>query len=93
MYQRALAGYTRNSPSNTISQLNLFYNMGVLYRQLQKFERAKGFFNQAYEGRKMLLGPQHAHTIDALDQLNAEIERATQEAERSDGQGDPMGTD
>ena len=93
MYQRALTGYTQNSLSNTIPQLNLFHNMGLLYRKLRNFESAKGFFNQAYEGRKKLLGPQHAHTIAALKQLNVEIERSTEGAERSDGQGDAMGSD
>ncbi len=90
MYQRALAGYTRNPSLNTISQLNPFYNMGLLSRDLQNFERAKGFFNQAYEGCKKLLGPQHAKTIEALNQLNIEIERDSEGNEKSDGQGDPM---
>ena len=70
MYQRALLGYARNPPTKAMSKLNLFYNMGLLYRDMQRFEKAKEFFRQAHEGYQELLGPQHAKTIDALNQLN-----------------------
>ena len=82
MYQRALAGYNKNPPRGARSRLDLFYNMGLLCRALQNFDRAKGFFNQAYEGYQELWGSQHASTINALNQLNVEIERDTQGAER-----------
>ena len=91
MYQRALLGYTRDPPSNAKSakaQLDLFYNMGLLSRDMQNFERAKDFFRQAHEGYQKLLGSEKAETIGALDQLNIEIERSTREAEGSSGEAE-----
>ena len=69
-----------------MSRLRLFFNMGLLYRDLQDFEKAKGFFREAYEGRQSLLGPQHADTIAALKLLNEEIQRSTLQAENTGGQ-------
>lgn len=80
MYQRALLGYTRNPPSNVRPQLDLFYNIALVSRDLEEFERAKQYFNKAYQGYRELFGPQHALTIYALNQLNREIERDTQRA-------------
>lgn len=85
MYQRALLGYNKDPPPNAKPQLNLFYNMGVLSRDLQEFKRAKEYFDTAYQGCQELLGPQHALASDALDQLNIEIERNTPRAGNSDG--------
>ena len=83
MYQRALLSYTKASYPNTKPKLDLLYNMGLFYRKMQDFDKAKGFFNQAYEGHQRLLGSQHTETIDALEQLNIEIERSMQGAESS----------
>ena len=87
MYQRALLGYTRNPPANAKSQLDLFYNMGLLYQDMQQFEKAKDFFSQAHAGCQELLGSQHAETIDALKQLNSEVERNKDGAKSPDKQG------
>ena len=78
MYQRALSGYTRNPPEGPRGQLRLFYDIGLLYQDIQKFEKAKDFFSQAYEGRRELSGSQHDDTIRALVQVNIEIERKRQ---------------
>ena len=86
MYQRALSGCTRNLQANPMLRLHLFYNMGLLYRRLQDFEKAKGFFREAYEGRQSLLGSQHAGTIAALNLLKEEIQRSTLQAESTGGQ-------
>ncbi|CAF9930839.1 MAG: hypothetical protein ALECFALPRED_004739 [Alectoria fallacina] len=93
MFQRVLLGFIKNPPPNPKDHLDLFYNMGLLSRELQDFERARGFFKQAYEGYQELFGSQHGATIAALDQLNIEIERSTQGAESSGGQGDPTETE
>ena len=87
MYQRALLGHARNPLSSAKSHPDLFYNMGLLCRDLQSFERARGFFEQAHKGYQKLLGSQHAETVDALNQLNMEIARDTKRAETSDRQG------
>ena len=93
MYQRVLLRYTKNPPTNPKAQLDLFYNMGWSSRDTQNFDRAKDFFSRAHEGCEKLLGSQHAETIDALKQLNIEIERNTQGAESSDRQGESVETD
>ena len=93
MSQRILLSYTRNPPPNPKGQLDLFYNMGLLSREAKNFDRAKDFFHQAHEGYEKLLGSQHAETIDALEELNAEIERDSRRTERSDGEGESMETD
>ena len=83
MFLRALRGYTRNSPPYPKEQLYLLYNIGLLYQKLQKFEKAKDFFNQAHDGSQKLLGSQHDDTIralNALNQLNESIEREKQGA-------------
>ena len=87
MYQRALLGYTRNPPANAKSKLDLFYNMGLLYQDTQQFEKAKDFLSQAHAGYQELLGSQHADTIDALKQLNTEVERNKDGAKSPDKQG------
>ena len=87
MYQRALLGYARNSPPTVNSQLDLLYNTGLLYRDMENFESAKDYFRQAHEGCQKLLGSQHAETIDALKQLNIEIERDTEGVECLDEPG------
>lgn len=92
MYQRALDGFTRTPPSDVKSQLDLFYNMGLLSRDMHNFERAKLFFNQAHEGFQKILGSQHALTVKALYRLNKEIERSTQGDATSDGQGGSVET-
>lgn len=56
----------------------------MLYRAMGNFESAKDHFSKAYEGFKKLLEPQHTYTIDALEQLNLEIERNVERAENSD---------
>ena len=83
MFQRALLGYTRSSYPDTKAKLDLLYNMGVLYRKMQDFDTAKGFFTQAHEGYQRRLGSQHDETIDALEQLNIENKRSTTRAEHS----------
>ena len=93
MYQRVLLSYTKNPPTNPKAQLDLFYNMGWSSRDTQNFDRAKDFFSRAHEGCEKLLGSQHAETIDALEELNAEIERDSRRTERSDGEGESMETD
>ena len=93
MFQRALLSYTKNPPPNPKAHLDLFNVMGSLSRDLQDFDSAKGFFKQAHEGYQELLGSQHGETIDALNQLNIEIERSTQGAESLGEQGDPTETD
>ena len=37
MYQRALLGYTRNPPEGSRRQPHLFYNIGLLYQDIQNF--------------------------------------------------------
>ena len=91
IYQRALVGYTRNPPPDPKSQLYLYYRMGLLSRDLQNFERAKRYFNKAYQGSQTLLGPTNDETIDALYQFNREVERGKQGAESSSTHGDAVG--
>lgn len=57
----------------TGSRVDLLYNLGLFYRKLRDFERAKEFFRQAHEGCQSLLGSQHADTVGALEELNQSI--------------------
>ena len=75
IYQWALLGYARDPDADPMLQLILLYNMGLLYRVTEKSESAKDHFSQAFERHEKLLGPQHADTVDALKQLNLQIER------------------
>ena len=77
-FLRVLRGYIRNPPPNREEPHRLFYNMGMLYQDMQDFEKAKTFFSQACQERRELLGSEHFEMIgtsSALSELDEEIER------------------
>ena len=78
-FLRFLRGYIRNPPRDLEEPLRLFYCMGVLYQDMQDFEKAREFLSQAYKGRRELLGSQHLGTIKALNALRELDEKIEQE--------------
>ena len=85
MYLWALLECSRNPPPDPKKQLQLYYNTGLLYQDMQNFEKAKEFFSQAYQGSQELLGSQHDDTVKALIRVNIEMVRKEQPAAFASG--------
>jgi Tetratricopeptide repeat len=69
MYVRALAGYEKASRSETIPALKAVRNLGLLYRDQGKLKDAEKMFQRAVLGRRKVLGLDHPHTLEMVNDL------------------------
>jgi tetratricopeptide (TPR) repeat protein len=69
MYQRALAGYEKASQSETIPALKAVKSLGLLYRDQGKLKDAEKMFQRAVLGRRKVLGLDHPHTLEMVNDL------------------------
>jgi len=68
MYERALSGNEQALGPNHTSTLNTVNNLGVLYGDQGKLEKAEEMYERALSGNEQALGPNHTSTLNTVKQ-------------------------
>ena len=69
LYQRALAGREKALGPDHPSTLDTVNNLGLLYSDLGKLNKAEDMYQRALAGYEKALGPDHTSTLDTVNNL------------------------
>ena len=69
MYDRALAGYQKESGADHTSTLDTVHSLGKLYRSQGRLVDAETMYERALAGKEKVLGADHSSTLDTVHNL------------------------